>query len=57
MGFYLFLLFTVVPLLELALLGLGRRSDCMGCVILLVLVDAAFGAAHPLAGSPRRPPN
>jgi UPF0716 protein FxsA len=45
MGFYLFLLFTVVPLLELALLVWVGGQTAWWVPILLVLVDAALGAA------------
>jgi UPF0716 protein FxsA len=45
MGFYLFLLFTVVPLAELALLVWVGGQTAWWVPILLVLVDAALGAA------------
>src|SRR5258708_6140165 len=45
MGFYLFLLFTVVPLVELALLVWVGGQTAWWVPILLVLVDAALGAA------------
>jgi UPF0716 protein FxsA len=45
MAFYLFLLFTVVPLLELALLVWVGGQTAWWVPILLVLVDAALGAA------------
>jgi UPF0716 protein FxsA len=45
MGFYLFLLFTVVPLIELWLLVLLGQWTHAWVPILLVLIDAALGAA------------
>jgi UPF0716 protein FxsA len=45
MGFYLFLLFTVVPLVELWLLVLLGQWTHAWVPILLILVDAALGAA------------
>jgi UPF0716 protein FxsA len=45
MAFYLFLLFTVVPLLELALLVWVGGQTAWWVPVLLVLVDAALGAA------------
>jgi UPF0716 protein FxsA len=45
MAFYLFLLFTVVPLAELALLVWVGGETAWWVPILLVLVDAALGAA------------
>ena len=45
MGFYLFLLFTVVPLLSLPLLVWVGGQTAWWVPILLILVDAALGAA------------
>jgi UPF0716 protein FxsA len=45
MAFYLFLLFTVVPLIELWLLVLLGHWTNVWVPILLILVDAALGAA------------
>jgi UPF0716 protein FxsA len=45
MAFYLFLLFTVVPLIELWLLILLGHWTHAWVPILLILVDAALGAA------------
>jgi UPF0716 protein FxsA len=45
MAFYLFLLFTVVPLIELWLLVLLGQWTHAWVPILLILVDAALGAA------------
>ena len=45
MAFYLFLLFTVVPLVELAGLVWFAHETSLGVTILLILVDAALGAA------------
>lgn len=44
MGFYLFLLFTVVPLVELWLLVMLGQWTHAWVPILLVLIDAALGA-------------